>query len=233
MNVGSASAASLWGASKSPAPSASDSDQALTFRGQPIIGYGRDGLPVLGETAEERQQAKENLLAAAAARGQDISNPNFVLINRPVWDGPLGPAVAYQQSVCLQLPTPKLMSSPLPFTLSPAVLERIQGTGQAEPTHGTLDSIPGDDAAAADGSDRIYAAFFHPGGLYATVDVDGVVTIEGTAAYLTAALAGVEGAEARTAMLEKLIPPDKATRYADPETAPTFDELWNPKPAGT
>src|SRR5690242_343295 len=53
MNVGSASAASLWGATKSPAAPTSGTDQALTFRGRPIIGYGRDGLPVLGETAEE------------------------------------------------------------------------------------------------------------------------------------------------------------------------------------
>jgi hypothetical protein len=233
MNVGSANAALLWSAAKGvdDAASAGDRNQALTFRGRPIIAYARDGLPVIGQTTEERMQAVDRLLAAASARGEDVSNPKFAVMHYPIRDTRLGPTVAYQERIGLQLPTPKPVSGPLPFTLSPVVLERMQEARETEePAHGTLDSIAGDGDATADGSDRIYAAFFHNGNLYATVDRDGVVTIDGTAAYLAAALASVEGAEARTVMLENLIPPDKATRYGAPGTAPTFDELWNPKP---
>jgi hypothetical protein len=239
MNVGSVNWLYAMMKPVTAADPSGEADQPLTFRGRAIVGYARDGLPIVSETPEERQQEIDRLLAAEAARGGDVSNPKFVIMNRPITDGPTGPIVGYEQRVGLHVQARVRTAGGESFTpspLPPELLERLQAIREQiearppVPTHGPLDAIAGSDETTTEGSERIYAAFYHRGDLYATVDADGAVTIEGTAAYLTEALAGVEGAEARTALLERLIRPDPATRYSDAATAPTFDELWNPKP---
>src|SRR5688572_29816816 len=64
MNVGSVNWLYTMMKPVTAADSSGETDQPLTFRDRPIVGYARDGLPIVSETPEERQQEIDRLLAA-------------------------------------------------------------------------------------------------------------------------------------------------------------------------
>ncbi len=75
---------------------------ALFEEGRPVLGT-RDGLPIVGETGQERAQGLAYLREQLARRGQDTENMELVTVCSPVFDGATGPQVGWFQGTAARL----------------------------------------------------------------------------------------------------------------------------------